>query len=294
MFKAKKIKRMQIKIFIWTFLCALLTNTLAAQDFNSYHIYNNKSKKTKIKKLLKEVDKADVVFFGEMHNDPISHWLELKIFKYMEERGPVVLGLEMFERDQQRELDKYMSGEIELKALEENIKLWSNYKTDYAPIIDYAKANNINTIATNIPRRYASLVYKEGFEVLEGMVDEEKVHFAPLPIDYDPELESYKKMANMIEGHGGENFPKSQAIKDATMAYSISETFEPGAKYLHLNGAYHSDAYQGIVWYLKRYKENLKILTITVLTGDETSSDDLMKGEADFIIRVDGDMIKTY
>ena len=46
-------------------------------------------------------------------------------------------------------------------------RLWNNFKTDYKPLVDFAKDNNLKFIATNIPRRFASLVFKGGFEVLE-------------------------------------------------------------------------------------------------------------------------------
>ena len=138
------------------------------------------------------------------------------------------------------------------------------------------------------------MVYKEGFEVLDGMVKEEKEYFAPLPIEYDANLPSYKKMLEMMEGHGGENFPKAQAIKDATMAHSISENAVVGSKFLHLNGSYHSDDHEGIVWHLRKYRPELSIVTISIITVEDGNYPNDLKGKADFIIKIDPDMTKSY
>jgi len=65
------------------------------------------------------------------------------------------------------------------------------------------------------------MVYKNGFEIVEDLVEEEQQWIAPLPIPYDADLPGYKAMLGMVEGHDSENFPKAQAIKDATMGSRI-------------------------------------------------------------------------
>jgi len=260
------------------------------QKAESHKILNGKLKKSNYKKLLKSAQKADVVFFGEMHDDPISHWMELTLLKDLHKNNELILALEMFERDNQEVLSEYLNGNIDLETFQSKARLWNNYDTDYAPLIEYAKDNHLKVIASNIPRRYATMVYKEGFVAIEGLVGEEKVFMAPLPIPYDPNLPGYQKMLNMVEGHGGENFPKAQAIKDATMAHSIARNFKQGSKLFHANGKYHSDNFEGIIWYLNKYNPNLNVLTIsTVMEGEETSV-----GIADFIIVVDENMPKSY
>lgn len=131
-------------------------------------------------------------------------------------------------------------------------RLWKNYPTDYAPLVNFAKENNIVFAATNVPRRYASMVTKGGFQVLDTISAKEKTWIAPLPIAYNAELPGYKNMLTMMPGHVGENFPKAQAIKDATMAYFILQYYRPGSLFIHYNGSHHSENYEGIVWYLKR------------------------------------------
>ncbi|MFL9838163.1 ChaN family lipoprotein [Flavobacterium sp. ST-75] len=278
-------------------LALLLFFALAtqAQDKQPYQLYTKDGKKTTYKKLLKKAGEAQVVLFGEYHDNSLVHWLQLEFTKDMSAQKYLVLGAEMFEADNQDELQQYLDGKIDQKALDTVARLWSNYKTDYKPIVDYAKENNIPFIATNIPRRYASQVYKQGLESLELLSEEEKSWIAPLPIPYDGTLPGYKKMIEMMGGHGGENMPKAQAIKDATMAHFITENIKDDYVFIHFNGTYHSDNFEGISWYLKQNDPSVKVITISSVSQKDISKlDEENKEKADFILVVDEDMTKTH
>ena len=122
-----------------------------------------------------------------------------------------------------------------------------------------------------------------------------KKWIAPLPIEYDASLPGYQNMLKMAGGHGGDNLPKAQAIKDATMAHFILQNREKDKLFIHYNGTYHSDFYEGIGWYLKRKEPNLNIITIA--SSEQESLKKLEvdhKNKASFIIVVDAEMTKTY
>lgn len=267
----------------------------SAQDKPAYILYNAKGKKVSFKKMIKNLQQKDVVLFGEFHDNPISHWLELEVAKELKQYRDLVLGAEMFEQDNQQALDLFLKGTINDKELDSMARLWKNYKTDYAPLVIFAKENKIAFAATNVPRRYASLVAKGGFEALDTISAMEKSWMVPLPIDYDSTLPCYKNMLNMMPGHSGSNIPRAQAIKDATMAHFILKYYQPGKLLLHYNGAYHSENYEGIVWYLKKKRPDLKYATITTVSQKDIHK--LLaenKGKADYIICVDEDMTTTY
>jgi len=284
-----------MKKLLLSFVTLFLLISGFSQQKPAYILYNSNGKKVSYKKMIKALHKKDVVLFGEIHNNAITHWLQLEVTRDLKESRELILGAEMFETDNQEVLTKYLQGKISEKGLDSNARLWKNYKTDYAPLVNFAKENNIVFAATNIPRKYASLVSKGGFEKLDSLPEVEKSWIAPLPIDYDPELPGYKKMLGMMEGHSGPNLPKAQAIKDATMAYSILKYFKPGSLFIHFNGAYHSENYEGILWYLKRKQPTLKFGTITtVIQKDIYSLLSENKKKADFIICVDEDMTNTY
>jgi uncharacterized iron-regulated protein len=276
---------------------AFIVMTAFKSDKPAYQLFTSEGKKVKYHKMLKEINDANVVFFGELHNNPICHWLQLELTKdlYITLEGKIILGAEMFEKDNQLILNEYLEGKASNKSFEKEARLWDNYKTDYKPLVEFAKDSGLQFIATNIPRRYASMVYKGGFENLEDLSPEAKSYFAPLPIDYDPELKGYKSMLEMGGGHGGANLPKAQAIKDATMAYSIAGWAGEGKLFIHYNGTYHSNDFEGILWYLNKYKPNLNIVTIASVEQDEI--EELNKenqNKANYILAVPVSMTKTY
>jgi uncharacterized iron-regulated protein len=282
------------KIALLSFSLLLLAESYA-QHKTPYVLYSANGKKVPYKKMIKVLNKKDIILFGEFHNNAITHWLQLEVTKDLKESRELILGAEMFEADNQEALSNYLNGKISAKGLDSTARLWKNYPTDYAPLVNFAKSNNIQFIASNIPRKYASMVAKGGFGKLDSLDANEKKWMALLPIEYDAELPGYKKMVEMMGGHGGVNLPKAQAIKDATMSYFILQNFKPGSLFIHYNGAYHSDNFEGILWYLKRKSPGLRYATISTVSQKDIHT--LLtenKGKADFIICVDEDMTNTY
>lgn len=281
--------------FILSAILVLFTLQLSAQKIEAYQLYNKKGRKVNFKRLVKSVKKKDIILFGELHDNPIAHWMQLKLAKELNQENDLVLGAEMLEADNQQVLNQYLNDEINQKSLDTLARLWVNHKTDYKPLVDFAKSENLKFVATNIPRRYASQVYRNGFEVLDTLPKNEKNWIAPLPIDYDPDLPGYKKMLTMMKDHKDPNLPKAQAIKDATMAYFIMENREKDQQFLHFKGAYHSNNFEGIYWYLKQADNEVKIATIsTVVQKDVSKLKKDYNGEADFILVVDKEMTRTY
>ncbi len=266
-----------------------------AQQKPAYVLYNANGKKASHKQMMKMLAKQDIVLFGEFHNNPISHWLQLVVTKELHAKRELVLAAEMFEQDNQEGLNRFLQSDAKVKSPDSTVRLWPNYKTDYAPLVNFAKENKLAFVASNIPRRYASLVAKGGFEALDNLSLSEKAWIAPLPIAYDSTLPGYVKMIEMMGVHASANMPKAQAIKDATMAYFMLKAWQPGKLLIHYNGAYHSDYYDGINWYLKRANPALKIGTIsTVSQKDISKLEKENLGKADFIICVDESMTNTY
>jgi uncharacterized iron-regulated protein len=268
---------------------------LHAQDKKPYQLFDKNGKKVSFEKVVKASLKTEVILFGEFHNNPICHWLQLELTKDVASKSKIVLGAEMIEADNQKQLNAYLADEMNQKQLDSTARLWSNYKTDYKPLVDFAKANKLPFIATNIPRRYASMVHKKGFEALEALTDEEKSWMAPLPMPYDKNLPGYTQMMTMMGEHTSPNMPKAQASKDATMAHFIIKNRQPKSVFIHFNGSFHSDNFDGINWYLRKYQPEVKIVTIATVEQNEV--DDLEKehlNKADFILVIDADMTKTY
>jgi uncharacterized iron-regulated protein len=276
-------------------LCLLCSLGISAQNKPAYILYNAKGKQIGYNKMLKDLLKQEVVLFGEIHNNPISHWLELKIAQECGEKRAIRLGAEMFERDNQEPLNHYLNGKLTSKGLDSSARLWKNYKTDYAPLVNYAKEKKLSFVATNVPRKFASMVSKGGFEALNSLQSLEKAWLAPLPITYDANLPGYQKMLTLMGDHASPNMAKAQALKDATMAYSILEHMKKDELFIHYHGSYHSEFHEGIMWYLQKSRADMRIATIATVSQKNIQSllpEHLDK--ADYIICVEEDMTGTY
>ncbi len=272
-----------------------ITATITYGQKRAYVIYNSKGKKVSYKKMIKKLAKKDIILFGEIHNNPIAHWLQYELTSELHSLRSLILGAEMIEADNQTQLDDYLSDKITYEELDTTARLWPNYKTDYAPIVDFAKENKLPFIATNIPRRYARLVFRNGFQTLDSLSNKEKQWMAPLPIPFDSELPRYKNILTMMGDHGSPELVKAQAIKDATMAHFILKNYKSDHLFIHYNGSYHSDYYEGILWYLKREKKDLDYATISAVSQKNIYKLEKENiGAADFIICVDSDMTTTY
>lgn len=281
-------------------LCLGLATSASAQDMKAYQIYSKDNQMSTFSDMIKSLGTYDVVLFGEHHNNSIIHWLELKTEKglFAEKGDKLILGAEMFERDNQEPLNSYLSGTIDAKELAGQARLWPNFTTDYKPLVDFAKENKIPFIATNVPRRYASMVAKGSLDTLNNLPQEEKAYIAKLPIKVDMETPGYKEMITMMPDHSGPramNFVAAQAIKDATMAESILDNLKRKQLMLHFEGDYHSKEYGGIYWHLKDKKKRLKIAVVSVFESDDPSLP-LPEGAVltEFNIVVPSDMTKTY
>lgn len=284
-----------MKNILFTIILLFSISFVNAQHKRAYQLYNAQGEKVTYENMLAALQNADIILFGELHNNPIAHWLQYEVSFDLLRENILTFGAEMFEADNQQALNLYLQDSIDYKGLDSLARLWPNYKTDYAPLVHLAKEKNQPFIATNIPRRYANMVFKKGFEVLDSLSEKEKSWIAPLPIEYDPELPGYKNMLQMMGGHGGENLPKAQAIKDATMAYFIAQHFNPEKKFIHFHGTYHTDNYEGILWYLKKLMPDNKYITLsTVLQSNINKLEKENTGLADYIICVDEDMTSTY
>ena len=293
-------------------ILTLLISFSAIAQKPAYQLYDSAGNAVNYDQMLSQLDSVDVILFGEIHNDALVHWLELQVAKDLYERDSnLVLGAEMLEADNQLLLDEYLSGTIEERHFEQEAKLWDNYATDYAPLLRFAQRGQIPLVATNIPRRYASLVAREGLAMLDSLPNAAKELIAPLPIEVDLSLPGYRSMLDMMggrphgggSGHGGsshggmsaENIVQAQAIKDATMAHFILLNLPKKTTFLHFNGSYHSNNFEGTYWYIQRASPDLQIKTISsVSQADISQLEEDNYGLADFIFVVPDDMTKTY
>lgn len=251
--------------------------------------------------MIKTVSATDVVFFGEIHNCVISHWMELKVLEALAENNKKLkVGMEMLEADNQLIIDEYTSSTISSDRFEEECRLWPNYSTDYEPLVYYAKRHHLPLIATNVPRRYASVVKEKGLAFLDSLSAEAKRYLPKLPIKYvenENAQEGFALMGLLGKAKGTEPqlMAQAQAIKDATMGWFIAQNLKKGEQMIHFNGTYHSDARNGIIPYLLEYRPKTTISTIRAVRQEEIDKiEEDYLGLADFYICITEDMNMSY
>jgi len=266
-------------------------------DKPAYRLFDRNGAEVRYGTMVDHLAATVVVLFGELHIDPIVHWLQFEVTKdlFARVKDRLVVGAEMFEADDQIIIDEYMAKTIGHDTLTAEAKVWRNYETDYRPIVEFAHDHGIPFIATNIPRRYASLVARGGLGLLEQLSYQAKQWIAPLPVPLDLKSPTYHDLLDLGRTHGmdAENFLAAQAIKDATMAHFILINLSPGKLCLHLNGEYHSRRFGGIYWYLKQAQPDLAIVTITSVEGMSLDFLDEYRDVADYTIVVPQSMTKT-
>lgn len=208
----------------------------------------------------------DVVFLGEKHDNSTGHALERRILERLHaRRGDIVLSLEMFERDVQKQLDDYLAGNVDEKTFLAGARPWPNYATDYRPMVEYCKAHGIPVVAANAPRPLASKVAASGFDAVKGDPNIAAETTAPKDTywkNFVAEMGDHAGVteANMLR------FYQAQCAKDDTMAESIVRRFEGTARPLvvHVAGSFHVEHHLGTVARVHSRRPELRLAVVTM------------------------------
>lgn len=266
-----------------------------------YKIYDTKHQKLiAAEEIIKRMANADVLFFGEEHNDSTCHVLELTLFDLLSTkyRGKTVLSMEMFETDCQIVVNEYLNGLIREKNFITEARAWHNYK-DYRPLIELAKTGHIAVVAANAPARYVNMVSRMGLTSLQQLDPAAKGWLPPLPIDTATGA-YYDKFLQIMGGHsamGGMQMYQAQNFWDATMGWSIARFLQQHLDYkvLQLNGGFHSEGKLGAAAQLTKYAPGIRILNIACFPDEDFDNPDWHKfsKDNDFIILTDPKLPRT-
>jgi uncharacterized iron-regulated protein len=267
-----------------------------------YNIYDTRSKQiVTIDKMVADMAHADVLFFGEEHNDSAGHYLENIIFQALHTAygSKLALSMEMFETDNQLVLNEYLAGLMSEGRFAKDVRLWSNYR-DYRPMVEYAKQNNLPVIAANPPRRYVSLVTRSGMKALDSLNNEAKIYLPPLP--YDTLSGRYRdKFMETMKGapeSAGRNIYYSQSLWDAGMSYRIYRYWRKNKRHkiFHCVGRFHTDEKLGTAAQLLMRDKKIRILNISCFPDKSFADPEWEKFEhlGDYIILTNFDLKRTY
>lgn len=290
-----------IPVMLWLFVALLFPIVVFAQDTEKdYKVYDVKnSKMIGIDDLVLSAGNFDIMFFGEEHNDPTAHVLELKIFQSLYRTFPkTALSMEMFYTDVQPIINEYLSGCISERNFVKEARAWNNYE-DYKPLLEFSILNKLPVIAANAAARYSNMVTRDGLEALLKLPPSSLNYLPSLPID-TATGKYYEKFKTTLGNHnmGGMKIYQTQNLWDATMAWSILNYLKKnrGAKILHLNGRFHSDEKLGIPDRIYKLNPNLRIMNISCFSTPDFNNPDWLKYKdlGDYIILTNPDLKRTF
>ncbi|MDT8342301.1 MAG: ChaN family lipoprotein [Longimicrobiales bacterium] len=240
--------------------------------------------------LVAEAGQAQVVLFGEEHDDAMTHRLQTELLQrlFLEAR-PVVLSLEMFERDVQIVVDEYLQGLITEAHFLASARPWDHYEERYRPAVEFAREHGIPVVAANAPRRYVNRVSRLGPESLSDLSPAALAHLPPLP--YYPGSERYRAEWDALmegaAGHGGGDPFHGQVLWDASMGESIARTLErmSGALVLHFAGSFHVANHTGTPEALAHYRPGTRTLVLVSVPAETLDRlPEEHRGAGDFVV----------
>jgi uncharacterized iron-regulated protein len=280
--------------------------------YTPQRVYNTREKKFgDFETMLADLARSELVFVGEQHDDPATHRLERAILEGLARRQrPVILALEMFERDVQKPLDDYLAGKLTEEEFLKISRPWPRYATDYRPLVEMAKAHGWRVVAGNVPRRYAAQVSRTGLAALDTLPLEERKLIAAQ--NQCPQDDYFKRFVEVMAQHPGDNdkqsakqptkeeqekervmverFYQAQCIKDETMAESIANAYNqaptPKPVLVHYNGAFHSDYRLGTAARAKQRlpKAVLKVVSVVPLDNLDAINADEYRKLGDYVV----------
>lgn len=291
--------RKQLTLWAWALFLTVPGLTGWAQEPDIVETATGKN--LSVSELAGRVKGADVLFFGEFHDNAAIHHLEDELFQalYSLKGRNLALSLEMAEKDTQPVLDDYLDGRIDEEAYLAQNRPWPNYKDAYRPVVEFAKAKHLSVVAAAIPRPAAAAYAKEG-----NLADIPERWQPYLPASLYPSSLAYeRKFAKIMTALKGRamavsektipNLFAAQSLKDNVMAESIALYKEAHPDHLvyHLTGAVHSGDYLGSVEQLHRRRPDLSIQVITPVFAETSAAagegaESLYKDKGDYVIVV--------
>lgn len=177
-----------------------------------------------VRDIAKAADGHRFVYLGESHTNPEHHKMQAAIIEALARRGrDVIVGLEMFTRPRQQDLNPWTLGWLTEPEFIER----SGWKTEwgfdyglYKPVFDAVKRLRLPMIALNVPRDWVRTVGRQG---LAGLTQQQRDQ---LPEDIDLGWKDHRRFFEaMVGGHPmagpmGDNMYAAQVLWDVGMADS--------------------------------------------------------------------------
>jgi uncharacterized iron-regulated protein len=178
--------------------------------------------------IVDDLSASRLVFVGEVHPVESHHRAQLKVIRALHKStSSLAIGLEMFRRDSQPTLDRWVRGDLSQKEFQQVYsKNWNYPWSLYQDIFLYAREHMIPMIGLNVPAEITRQVAREGFASLSP---EQKRDVPMVTCEIDSEYMDFIRKALDMHGHGGLDFVKfceAQLVWDTVMAWELLDYLE--------------------------------------------------------------------
>ncbi|WP_299021400.1 ChaN family lipoprotein [uncultured Photobacterium sp.] len=240
------------------------------QTFYDYSITTSQRKVISMDELAFALKDADIVLVGEWHGHPGTHLMQAQLFAQLYRLNPAMaLSMEQFTRDKQHIVNQYLAGEIGEKTLKREGKAWSNYDSDYRPLVEFARQNQLDVIAANAPKSVVRCISKHGAEYLDRLPEIERKWVAESLTLTD---DAYHQKFTASMHHGDEAKTQrqfaAQTAWDDTMAESMVNylALQPGKQIIHIAGRFHVAEGLGTASRIQARNPDLEVIMVTPIT----------------------------
>jgi uncharacterized iron-regulated protein len=237
--------------------------------------------------IMEKIGDKRVVYVGESHTRNEDHLLQLRVIRALFAQNPkLAIGMEMFSREAQPILDRYVAGELSEREFLKQSGYFSKWGFDYRlyrDIINFARHNKLPIVALNQEKELVSKVFKQGASALSAE------ELAKIPADRDLSIPGYReRITEVFAMHGQHSAPEqingffqAQALWDETMAESATTflTAHPESRMVVLAGQGHTDKGTAIP---PRVARRMPTIRQAVILNSENEA--LDQAEADYLI----------
>lgn len=257
-------------------------------------VYTAAGERASVEAIVAAMAEHEVVFVGEEHDDAVTHRVQAllleRAFAAYGSGRPVVVSLEMFERDVQYIVDEYLEGLITEEHFLRSVRPWGNYDPDYRPLVEFARVHELPVVAANAPRRYVNRASRLGRESLEELGGEARRFLPPLP--YPEASADYRAEWDALMGPAMAHMTGTpldgQTLWDASMGHAVATALEvrPGALVLHMAGGFHVENGTGTPEALQHYRPGTRALVVAARPAADPArwEADRFGGLGDFVV----------
>jgi uncharacterized iron-regulated protein len=218
----------------------------------------------------RHVAAADIALLGETHDNPAHHEIQLRLLRAVVAAGKrPALAMEQIDTDWQSAVD----GAVAAGAAPESIARAGHVSTGwnwklYAPLAAFALAERLPIVALNLPRESTRKIVQDGLASL-GPGEERRLALT----DTWNAARAAGMHRAIVEGHCGEDSPKTdrladaQRARDAVMADRILAHGARGV--VAILGRGHARADLGVPLYLAARAPEKRVVTVGIVELDD-------------------------